>query len=98
MEGWRQRRPGSNAKPTGKKNKNRLDTNRPSHGRTWPRLASYEINSTPQEHMKSLTVRIFTVIVKTWAGSNGVTCRHPIALWQFLHRNNRGLIAGKFEL
>jgi hypothetical protein len=35
MEGWRQRRPGSNAKPTGKKKKNRLDTNRPSHGRTW---------------------------------------------------------------
>src|ERR1700693_5426838 len=35
MEGWRQRRPGSNAKPPGRKKKNRLDTNRPSHGRTW---------------------------------------------------------------
>src|SRR5882762_7337954 len=33
----RQRRPGSNEKnPLGKKKKNRLDTNRPSHGRTWP--------------------------------------------------------------
>jgi len=48
--------------------------------------------------MKSLTVRIFTVIVKTWAGSNGVACRHSNALWHFWHRNNRGLIAGKFEL
>src|ERR1700674_2790295 len=35
MEGWRQRRPGSNAKTPGRKKKNRLDTNRPSHGRTW---------------------------------------------------------------
>ena len=36
MEGWRQRRPGSNGKNLliGKR-KNRLDTNRPSHGRTW---------------------------------------------------------------
>src|ERR1700693_4877224 len=44
MEGWRQRRPGSNAKPTGKKKKNRLDTNRPSHGRTWP-ITSLRENS-----------------------------------------------------
>jgi hypothetical protein len=35
MEGWRQRRPGSNEKTSDKKKKNRLDTNRPSHGRTW---------------------------------------------------------------
>src|SRR5512135_1521265 len=36
MEGWRQRRPGSNEKkPSERKRKNRLDTNRPSHGRTW---------------------------------------------------------------
>ena len=49
MEGWRQRRPGSNAKEstgrkekterknilTRKKKKNILDTHRPSHGRTW---------------------------------------------------------------
>jgi hypothetical protein len=34
MEGWRQRRPGSNGKTPDKKKKNRLDTNRPSHGRT----------------------------------------------------------------
>jgi len=35
MEGWQQRRPGSNDKNllTGKR-ENRLDTNRPSHGRT----------------------------------------------------------------
>jgi hypothetical protein len=36
MEGWRQRRPGSNGKTPDKKKKNQLDTNRPSHGRTWP--------------------------------------------------------------
>jgi hypothetical protein len=36
MEGWRQRRPGSNGKTPDKKKKNKLDTNRPSHGRTWP--------------------------------------------------------------
>src|ERR1700692_3776397 len=37
MEGWRQRRLGSNAKPLiERKKKNRLDTHRPSHGRTWP--------------------------------------------------------------
>src|SRR6266446_4176984 len=37
MEGWRQRRPGSNEKnPLGEKKKNRLDTHRPSHGRTNP--------------------------------------------------------------
>ena len=37
MEGWRQRRLGSNAKPLiERKKKNRLDTNRPSHGRAWP--------------------------------------------------------------
>src|SRR6266850_5616520 len=37
MEGWRQRRPSSNEKnPLGEKKKNRLDTNRPSHGRTNP--------------------------------------------------------------
>ena len=36
MEGWRQRRLGSNAKPLiERKKKNRLDTHRPSHGRTW---------------------------------------------------------------
>ena len=36
MEGWRQGRPGSNAKPLiERKKKNRLDTHRPSHGRTW---------------------------------------------------------------
>jgi hypothetical protein len=34
MEGWRQRRRGSEEKLTGRKKKNRLDTNRPSHGRT----------------------------------------------------------------
>src|SRR5467141_3317802 len=35
MEGWRQRRLGSNAKPLiERKKKNRLDTHRPSHGRT----------------------------------------------------------------
>src|ERR1700687_5557493 len=39
MEGWRQRRPGSNAKPTGKKKKNRLDSDRPSHGRDWPGIS-----------------------------------------------------------
>src|SRR6267378_7322746 len=26
--------------PAGRKKKNRLDTNRPSHGRTWPQLGS----------------------------------------------------------
>jgi hypothetical protein len=36
MEGWRQRRPGSNGKTPDKKKKNQLDTNRPSHGRTYP--------------------------------------------------------------
>src|ERR1700674_1814520 len=37
MEGWRQRRLGSKAKPLiERKKKNRLDTHRPSHGRTWP--------------------------------------------------------------
>jgi hypothetical protein len=36
MEGWRQRRLGSNAKPLiERKKKNRLDTHRPSHGRTY---------------------------------------------------------------
>src|SRR6266566_7048102 len=40
MEGWRQRRLGSNAKPLiERKKKNRLDTHRPSHGRTGPRKA-----------------------------------------------------------
>src|ERR1700720_3713539 len=39
MEGWRQRRPGSNGKTPDKKKKNQLDTNRPSHGRIWPRGA-----------------------------------------------------------
>jgi hypothetical protein len=35
MEGWRQRRLGPNAKPLiERKKKNRLDTHRPSHGRT----------------------------------------------------------------
>jgi hypothetical protein len=36
MQGWRQRRASSNAKPPGRKKKNQLDTIRPSHGRTWP--------------------------------------------------------------
>src|SRR6202162_3328219 len=37
MEGWRQRRLGSKAKSLiERKKKNRLDTNRPSHGRTYP--------------------------------------------------------------
>ena len=42
MEGWRQRRLGLKAKPlTGKEeNKNHLDTNRPSHGRTLEPLQS----------------------------------------------------------
>jgi hypothetical protein len=38
MEGWRQRRLGSKAKISNlgkEKNKNHLDTNRPSHGRSW---------------------------------------------------------------
>jgi hypothetical protein len=35
MEGWRQRLPGSNEKTSDKKKKNRLDTFRPSYGRTW---------------------------------------------------------------
>src|SRR6266478_3349498 len=35
MEGWRQRRPGSKAKNTCKQTQNRLDSHRPSHGRTW---------------------------------------------------------------
>jgi hypothetical protein len=41
MEGWRQRRLGSKAKklPEGK-SKTALDTNRPSHGRTWDSLAA----------------------------------------------------------
>jgi hypothetical protein len=41
MEGWRQRRLGSNAKSLIEtKKKNRLDTNRPSHGRTWQRVGT----------------------------------------------------------
>jgi len=65
MEGWRQRRPGSNAKqPTGKKEnterekypyrnegKNILDTHRPSHGRTW--LWSDAVNDMLELHYES---------------------------------------------
>src|SRR5271157_5584581 len=36
MEGWRQRRPGSNGRDHREEKKNRLDSHRPSHGRSWP--------------------------------------------------------------
>ena len=36
MEGWRQRRLGLEPKTHFKKKQNRLDSHRPSHGRTWP--------------------------------------------------------------
>jgi hypothetical protein len=56
MEGWRQRRPGSNAKEstgrkekterkntlTRKKKKNILDTHRPSHGRSWATAITFQ--------------------------------------------------------
>src|SRR6185312_1537857 len=54
MEGWRQRRPGSNeTKPLISKRKNRLDTNRPSHGRTYPDLGGRCLYSQSIERRES---------------------------------------------
>src|ERR1700674_5758431 len=55
MEGWRQRRLGSNAKPLiERKKKNQLDTHRSSHGRTYPRqdkkLACIRASSLGESH------------------------------------------------
>ena len=74
MEGWRQRRPGSDARNpqegkrkqkeknilTGKKKKNILDTHRPSHGRTWPRWSEDNFRVADKPEVNVLVSQLFS--------------------------------------
>src|ERR1700676_381666 len=57
MEGWRQRRLGSKAKNPPKKKQNRLDSHRPSHGRTWrPEVLLSQVTHSCHRHTWPHTV------------------------------------------